>query len=341
MSYTIQNIVANVSLKEKLIQCSSLTINHTPYAKKILARIGINKLISHAHRKGILEYDHYKDSYWNELDLVQQYINQNAIGNKDTIWQIDLLSRFKEYLPFKNALVIGCGNGWVERQLFDLGIGLHFEAFDISEKYLQTAKGKRENRDIKYFKADINNLKNLPISYYDAIFNVGVLHHTFRLSHALWNLSRALKPNGLMFNFDYVGPAQNQYSDEHLAIMNNINMQLPKRFQSPHRFRPNKEDFAFGDPTEAINADLVRSTFDRFFDIIYQKDVNGGTAYQILVNNIQEFKKNDEESKKILNNLLEKDMQYTVEQKVPVLFWYSVGTPKPKKQIINWETLPP
>jgi len=330
------------SVLEKIIHFSYTIISRVPFAKKTLSHTGIKNVIDFGRKKGIIqEIDHYKDSYWNELNLVQQYICENATGNKDTIWQIDILTRFKEFLPFKNVLIIGCGNGWVERQLSDLKIGLHFDAFDISKKYLDTAKKQAGNRNIRYFVADINHLNNLKQSHYDAVFNVGTLHHTFRLSHTLWNISKSLKQNGLMFNFDYGGPAQNQYSDEHLSIMENINKQLPKRFQTPHKLRPSKEDFEFGDPTEAINSDLIRSIFERFFDIVYQRDLNGGVAYQILINNIQEFEKNDEEAIKVLKFLIEKDAQYTKLKKVPVLFWYSVGTPKPKNLIKNFQTLPP
>lgn len=277
-------------------------------------------------------YDHYTDQYWNNLELVQQYINKNATGNKDTIWQIDIQTRFKEYIPFKEVLVIGCGNGWVERQLCDLGIGQHFDAFDISEKYLETARNLCENRDICYFKADINNLDKLEENKYDAIFNVGVLHHTFRLSHTILRLSRALKPDGLMFNFDYVGTSRNQYSNNHLDILKNINSQLPKRLQSKHPLRPPIENFRV-EPTEAIHSDLVKTTFYKYFDIVYERDLNGGIAYQILWNNIDEFKKNDDEARKTLEFLLNKDMEYTESGQVPILFWYGIGKPKPKEQI--------
>ena len=330
------------NILEKIIHFSYTIINHIPVAKKILSFFGIKYVIGFGRKKGIIqEFDHYKDSYWNDLDLVQEYICENATGNKDKIWQIDILTRFKEFLPFKNVLIIGCGNGWVERQLSDLRIGLHFDAFDISNKYLDIAKKQTGNRNIRYFVADINHLDNLKQDYYDAVFNVGALHHTFRLAHTLWQVSKSLKPQGLMFNFDYVGLAQNQYSDEHLALMQKINNQLPKRFQTKHKLRPSKEDFEFGDPTEAINSDLVRPIFERFFDIIYQRDLNGGIAYQILVNNIQEFEKKDEEAIRALKFLIEKDYQYTKQKKAPVLFWYSVGTPKSKNLIKNYQTLPP
>jgi len=318
----------------------SFLINNIPYAKTTLTHLGIGKVISYGQKTGLLHFDHYTDTYWNDLDLVQKYINENATGDAEIIWQKDILKKFSEYVPFEKCLVIGCGNGWVERQLHDLNIGKEFDAFDISEKYIEIAKSQKENRKINYFLADLDNLQNLLENNYDAIFNVGALHHGFRLSRTLWALNKALKPNGLMFNFDYVGPAQHMYSDEHLELLNNINQNIPERFQSIQHFRPTKEDFAFGDPTEAVNADLVRPTFERFFKIVYEKNLNGGVGYPLLVNNTKEFEKPDEESKKFLSKIIEFDRKFSQENKVPVLFWYGVGKPKEKNDIIYNEFLP-
>lgn len=313
----------------------SFLINNIPYAKIILSNLGIKQAISYGQRIGLLHFDHYTDTYWNDLDLVQKYINKQATGNENTIWQKDLLTRFSENIPFKKCLVIGCGNGWVERQLYDLKVGLNFDAFDISEKYLKEAKEKKDNRKICYFQNDFNDLKNLPQDHYDAIFNVGALHHGFRLSKTLWSLNKSLKSNGLMFNFDYVGPSKNIYSNTHFHLLKKFNNDLPKRFQTPHNLRPTKIDFAFGDSTEAVNADLIIPTFERFFDTVYQRNLNGGLGYQILVNNTDEFKKNDDDAKFYLQKILENDTKYTLEKKIPVLFWYGVGRPKKQKNISN------
>ena len=76
---------------------------------------------------------------------------------------------------------------------------------------------KKGNRNINYFKDDINNLQNLKTNNYDAVFNFAILHHATEIDDALKKLSQCLKPDGLMFNEEYVGPARNQYSDEQLA----------------------------------------------------------------------------------------------------------------------------
>lgn len=326
------------TIKNKIRNLKRLAFTNS-VARKTLAKKEVQSIIRQRKKIGN-DVDHYSDKYWNNLDLVQKYICKNSTDDDRIIWQIDALNRFKDKIPFSECLVIGCGNGWVERQLYDLGIGKHFDAFDISEKYLETAEKEKEGRNITYFIDDINNLEKLHKNKYDAVFNVGVLHHTFRMTKALWQILQSLKLDGLLFNYEYVGPAQNQYSDEHLKIMQRINESLPERFRTKYDLRPPKEAFALGDPSEAVNADLVKPTIERFFDIAYQRNLNGGIAYQILWNNIDEFNKNDELSAKTLKYLIKKDEELTDGKKIPVLFWYSVCKPKRKESIRNFDLLP-
>jgi len=223
---------------------------------------------------------------------------------------------------------VGCGNGWLERKLYDMKIGKKFDAFDISEKYLQEAKDLKGDRLIDYFKDDINNLQKIKPNSYDVIFNFAILHHATKLDDAMKKLSKYLKLGGLMFNEEYVGPARNQYSDEHLEIMLEVMADLPEKFKTKHSLRPPLANFRV-EPSEAIHSDLVRPLFEKYFDVIYERNMNGGIAYQILWNNIDQFQNLDDlEAKKWLNYLLNKDSKFTEQGKIPVLFWYGVGTPK-------------
>lgn len=280
--------------------------------------------------KSIRNFSHYTDKYWNDLDTVKKYKNKLSTGDEDTDWIEDIKNRFSHYQNFENILVVGCGNGWLERKLFDLGIGKHFDAFDISEKYLKLAEKEKGDRDINYFVADINNLSNLEDHKYDAIFNYAILHHTSNLEHAFERFSKSLKPHGFMFNEEYVGPSRNQYTDEHVEIMKKINEKLPEHLQTKYDLRPNIENFRV-EPTEAIHSDRIIQTFEKYFDIVYQRNLNGGIAYQILWNNVEHFMNElDKEAAKGLKMLLEEDYKLSENGQIPILFWYGVGIPKIK-----------
>jgi 2-polyprenyl-3-methyl-5-hydroxy-6-metoxy-1,4-benzoquinol methylase len=279
---------------------------------------------SEAH--AIKNYSHYSDKYWNDLETVVKYKNKLSTNNENSHWLDDILIRFKEYLPFKNVLIVGCGNGWLERQLYEMKIGLHFDAFDISQKYIDEAKKLSQNMPIDYFIEDINTMSNIENKKYDAVFNFAILHHAAEIENATKRISEVLKPGGLIFNEEYVGPARNQYSDEHLQIMLEVMSDLPERFKSKHHLRPPLENFRV-EPSEAIHSDLVIPMFKKYFDVVYERNMNGGIGYMLLWNNIKQFEI-DDESLKWLEYILEEDAKFTTQGKIPVLFWYGVGKPK-------------
>jgi len=299
--------------------------------KKQITIDDVEKILSESEEaKSLKEYTHYSDKYWNDLEIVVKYKNKLATGNENVSWIGDILTRFKEYLPFDDVLIVGCGNGWLERQLYDLGIGKHFDAFDMSEKYINEAKELKQSRAIDYFLDDINSMSKIEDEKYDAVFNFAVLHHVTEVDNALKKLARCLKTNGLMFNEEYVGPARNQYSDQHLKYMLEVMSDLPEKFRTKVKFlRPPLENFRV-EPSEAIHSDLILPLIPKYFDIVYQRNLNGGIAYQILHNNIQEYEDSNSESEKWLEYLLKEDVKLTDQNKVPVLFWYGVCKPKTK-----------
>jgi len=277
--------------------------------------------------KAFGNFSHYSDKYWNDLPRVAQYKNKLSTDNEDIHWIDDISNRFSEKIPFENVLIVGCGNGWLERKLSDMNIGKNFDAFDISEKYIQEAKEKKGNRQINYFIDDINNLQHIEPKKYDAVFNFAILHHATEIDSAMKKLAECLKPQGLMFNEEYVGPARNQYSDGHLQLMLEVNSELPEQFRSKHTLRPPLANFRV-EPSEAIHSDLVRPLFEKYFDTVYERDMNGGIAYQILWNNIEQFDNSDPEAKKWLEFLLDRDYEFSKQGKAPILFWYGIGKQK-------------
>jgi 2-polyprenyl-3-methyl-5-hydroxy-6-metoxy-1,4-benzoquinol methylase len=297
--------------------------------KKQLTLEGVKKALQESDEgKGINSYSHYSDKYWNDLARVKQYKNKLSTGNENLDWIDDIKNKFSDYLPFNEVLIVGCGNGWLERYLYDSDIGSNFDAFDISEKYIDQAKKQSGDRSITYFIDNVNEMKHIPEKKYDAIFNFAILHHTENIDFAMKKLSHHLKQDGLMFNEEYIGPARNQYSDEHVKIMLEVMSDLPEKYRSPNRLRPPLANFRV-EPTEAIHSDLVKPSFEKYFDAVYERNMNGGIAYQILWNNIENFQDpKDNEANKHLDYLLEQDFNLSKSGKVPILFWYCVGKTK-------------
>lgn len=223
--------------------------------------------------------------------------------------------------PFSRALVVGCGNGWVERDLFDRGIATRFDAFDVSEQYLAAAEAHRGSRDIRYFRSDFATFE--PDGRYDLIVNVAALHHAQRLHGLVRKLAQAAAPDGIFVNWDYVGPSRNQYTTAQVRLMREVNESLPLRFRSRHTLRPSLRQMLATDPTEAVHSAEIIDAVSAYFDVVERRDLGGGIAYQLLWNNLAEFEKADEDARRTLQRLLELDWNYTRAGRVPTLFSFS------------------
>lgn len=269
--------------------------------------------------------NHYADKYWNDLPEIRAYLCRNATGDKNLWWIPYLKQRYAEK-PFSNCLIIACGNGRIERELYDNGIALEFDAFDYSDTYLDEAKSKKGTRPINYFKSSFESL--LLNKKYELVVNVAALHHVDCLDTLLKKISNHMPSYGIFVNWDYVGPNHNQYTEEHLKLMQSVNSLLPPQYQTKHPLRHSLDACLQGDITEAIRSSEIIPTFEKYFEVIEHHKLGGGIAYQLLWNNIEVFSKDDSETKSLLQKIIDLDETYTKNQIVPNLFAFFMGSPR-------------
>ena len=66
---------------------------------------------------------------------------------------------------------------------------------------------------LEYRAEDINALK-LPRARYDIVFFHGSLHHVRQIERVLTEVRQSLKPGGLIYLDEYMGPSRSEWSDE-------------------------------------------------------------------------------------------------------------------------------
>jgi SAM-dependent methyltransferase len=234
--------------------------------------------------------------------------------------------------PRRRALILGCGNGWVERALFDEGIAERFDAFDVSEAHLESARKLRGDRPITYRHGDFRTFR--PEGTYDLIVNHAALHHARYLYRMMHVIASALDDGGIFVNWEYVGPNRNQYPADQLRVMTAVNEALPPRFRTAYPLLLDLRTFLKGDPTEAVHAAEILRAFEQYFEMVERHDLGGGVAYQILWNNTEEFHKDDPEAHDTLDWLLRLDERLTQSGAVPVLFSFFIG--RPRSRHVGW-----
>ena len=187
---------------------------------------------------------------WMADPRVRDYIN-SAFGN---LWPLDWFEQAFPGRRFPRALSIGCGTGALERDLVRRGLSERVDALDgsIASLAIATAEAKAEkmDRQIHYLAADFNE-PALPARTYDAIFFHQSLHHVAKLEKLLRATARALKPGGMLYLDEYIGPSRDDWNDammqEVRAFHASLDPALRVREEVP---LPIQED----DPSEAIRS---------------------------------------------------------------------------------------
>jgi len=254
---------------------------------------------------------------WLDSPLVQdRCLKKLRVGDKlVSVTQWVLWVREK-WVPSRlnYGLSIACGDGTLERHAISLNICSKFDAYDISSKSIEIAKGLSEEKGlgpcINYQAADINNII-LDKDKYDIIFAGMAMHHFLNLEHIFAELRKSLKPNGLLVLIEFVGPSQFQWTDKQVSIINELLEILPERLKVDLRSghlkeqcgKPSIEYMNQNDPSEAIRSSDIIPLVSKMFTVEERIDFGGTISHMLLDGIIANFNPGKEEDIAILRLL--------------------------------------
>lgn len=269
---------------------------------------------------------YYADTYWNNFDVVRERINERISGDPNVQW----FEHFAKVTGrvFRRALILNCGNGWVERVLVEHGLVEEAVGIDYSIDLLETARSaaSESGLPLTYYQANIND-GVLPDLDFDLVVNHAAAHHIAALDRVFREICRILPEDGWFVSFDYVGPHRNQYRADAWEEAWQINRQLPGSLRQEMAYPPIPVMLQV-DPTEAIHSELVVETFHRYFAEREFTPLGGALAYPLLTHNRAMFAAEaNEERARWLDRILEADDQFLREHPGSSLFAYFAGTP--------------
>ena len=211
---------------------------------------------------------------WMGDPLVRTYINESLSGSPHG-WPLNWFSEWLNGRTFARALSVGCGSGGLERDLLGRGICAEMDAFDGSAESIRIAREEAERAGmadrIHYFIGDFNEPR-LPANAYDAVFAHHSLHHVAKLEKLYRALLRALKPDGLFYLDEYIGPSRHDWTDENFAAHRAIYDALPPHARTVDVLPMPIQPF---DPSEAIrSAEIVRE-LRVGFEIVEKRNYGG------------------------------------------------------------------
>jgi SAM-dependent methyltransferase len=223
---------------------------------------------------------------WRGIWPIREYINQ-LIGGDVPRFAVDWFERWLGGRVFRRVLDIGCGDGTLDRQLVERGIALRVDALDGSLVSLQVAQRAARAEGfgdrIRYFNADFN-LPAFPRARYDAVFFQQSAHHIAALEDVFDAVRLALKPNGLVYLDEYIGPSRADWNDALIAPHRREFEALPAEVRLTETLPlPIQDD----DPTEAVRSSDIERVLRERFDVIERRPY-GGSLLAVIVPNMRD-----------------------------------------------------
>jgi SAM-dependent methyltransferase len=214
---------------------------------------------------------------WMSEEAVRKYINQSVTGSPG-LWPIEWLQTLLVPSPFTAVLSLGCGEGALERDLLSKRLCTSILGVDISTAALKMAEAKAKEAGltgveycVEYRQGDLNTL-DLPAASFDAAFFHQSLHHVEDLDSCLSAVVSALRPGGLVYFDEYVGPSRAEWSAAQIKEASKLFAGLPVTVKRSRRLELPVD---WRDPTEAVRSSEILGAVSRRFEILQRRDYGG------------------------------------------------------------------
>src|SRR3974377_1322540 len=121
---------------------------------------------------------YYHGDYWNDIDCTVRMINRRISGDDRTSWWRHFAARTGRV--FDRALILNCGNGWVEREMLDAGFIKESVGGDLPPSLLDQPRSATGQRPAHYVEMNVNT-DRFPELDFDLVVNHAAAHHVTRL----------------------------------------------------------------------------------------------------------------------------------------------------------------
>ena len=249
---------------------------------------------------------------WMANTAVLMHLNERATGDPARDWLSSWAHRWFAGNDLR-VLVLGCGEGWLERAVAQWPFVAHIDAVDFAEHAVARAReAARDIPKIHYGVVDLNR-DELSRDAYDVIVAHSVLHHVANLEHAYAQIESALRAEGTLIVNEYVGPNRFQYSDDVLSIMNTLLACLGY----PPKSRPTVDEMIANDPTEAVRSEELLAFTERTFEVLERKNIGGTILQHLLYETIRDFRFEVPRERSILEILCTIEARLVDQRRIP------------------------
>lgn len=237
---------------------------------------------------------------WLHEPAVRRYVNECVTGDPN-VWTLDGLSPRLGSLG--HAISLGCGDGVLDRYLRKSGICESLTGIDISPRSLEVAHRQATELGLtrmEYVRGDLDRLVLAEASCDGALFQQS-LHHVSNLEGCLDTVLAALRPGGLVYMDEYIGPSQSEWNLELLREADEVYRKLPRVLRRRRRLQLPVDG---KDPSEAIRSSEIVREVARRFSIELRRDY-GGTFLSVIYPHLDFSNSAETDREAVLGQLIE------------------------------------
>ncbi len=222
-----------------------------------------------------------EEHYWGAQPLVRRAINRRVTGDPNR-WPMEWFAGKYARPTLSRGLSVGCGSGLLERDVLAKRICQFVEGVDFSPEAIAEARREAEAANLSHalaYRVEDINAFELPHDRYDIVFFHGSLHHVRSVERVLAEVSKALKPGGLLYLDEYMGPSRNEWTDGQWAFARSAFDALPEELKNRKNLMI---PLPLDDPLESIRSSAIRPETQRLFQVLEDRPYGGNILWFVF-----------------------------------------------------------
>jgi SAM-dependent methyltransferase len=227
-----------------------------------------------------------------------------------------------------SALVLGGGDGWLERVLARDSRISTVTGVDLSEEAVAEASRQAEaaglSGRIRHEIADLDR-DPLPGGPYDLVLAHDSIHHVRDLEGLFGRIEDVLAPQGVLLFCEYVGPRRFDYGREREMILDEALRSLPEKYRrlpdgrglATRGHRTDPGELAIRDPSEAVRSDDILPVLRRSMTVVEEIPYGGSLLAPLLFELVANFEEGNVEDEAVLAGLCAKERELIASGALP------------------------
>lgn len=260
-------------------------------------------------------------SNWWIIPDVKLRENEKLSGDPQKSFDVYLAENYFQNKKDLKLVSIACGEGNREIKMAESCIFSEVLGIDLSGESIKEAKISAEQKklpNIQFEQADFYSFE-LKQNYYDVILFYSALHHFKNIEQIAKRVGMALKNDGYLILYEYVGRNRLQFDAQQLKAMNRILNFIPAPYRKRYLtgiiknkiYAPGLLRMIISDPSEAVESETILPVIHKYFTIVEERKIGGDLLMMVLKDIAHHFTNNDDqESKQILKKLFHEEDVY-------------------------------